>query len=402
MRRSMQRRQSRRGGPARQDHGPARRSRRRPSLRPTRRQRMRGRAAAKPRRRSGPPSRRRAPGVHRTRRLPGPMRTAKARRRGSGSASARLGEGPRARAAPRPQTAPRLRLVRHRLTDWPPYRSDWSVRWESWEPAWCGGSPSALERVGGGVMAALPPLTSSSLWKSGIHSALPAASRALSAASRGLFGQVVAHLPPRLGSGQDGDRGAGRGTDQDAQEERGPVALLAALPDAGSYRGVLDELATRRDGGTRGCDGHLPLFQSLRSSGRRSCCHVRRPQRMASRDGMARGLLGLPALWGRVLPCLFGTMGDVVAGLADRLRDLSAALGTWSAISASSSFSTIERTFVDGSSAMSSSLVDRAGSGAGSMPPEVGARADRSSTAGPVAGRPPARRARSRPAGHGS
>ena len=58
--------------------------------------------------------------------------------------------------------------------------------------------------------------------------------------------------------------------------------------------------------------------------------HVVLPRAAAPTDGIthgvARRLLGLAALRRRVLPCLFGTVRNVVGGLADRLGDLPAAL----------------------------------------------------------------------------
>ena len=176
-------------------------------------------------------------------------------------------------------------------------------------------------------MTALPPLTSSSRWKSGTHSpAPPAASRAFSAASRAFSASSSRICRPGLGVVRIAITRAGRGTDQDAQEEGGPVALLAALPDAGADGGVLHQLASRRNGGTRRRNGHLPLLPELAQLR----AQVVLPRAAAPAHGVTarvtRGLLGLAALRRRLLPCLFGTLRDGIAGLADRLRDLSAAL----------------------------------------------------------------------------
>ena len=196
----------------------------------------------------------------------------------------------------------------------------------SWVPAWSGGSPGAETRCrrGDGGIAAVDFLLP-------LEERHPFARTAgclarLLGRVAGLLGQVVAHLPSRLGRGQDRDRRAGRRTDQDAQEERGPMALLAPLSDAGADRGVLNQLASGGDGSSRGRNRDFPLLPELAQLR----AQVVLPRAAAPAHGvsgrMARGLLCLAALRRRLLPRLLGALRDRIAGLADHFRDLSAAL----------------------------------------------------------------------------
>ena len=200
-------------------------------------------------------------------------RTARTRARESGSASALPGAEPRAGTAPRP------RPVRRRSTGWPPYRTLGRLRRgrrRRLRPA----VSERVEGVDGGLISAVRR-SSSSRWKSGIHSAPPAASRAFSAASR-LLGQIVAHLRPGLGwSGwQSRHRPQHR---SDAQEEGGPVAPLAALADASSRR--RPPPARVRRGWRRRRPQWRARFQACAARS-----HVVLPRAAAPTDGITRGV----------------------------------------------------------------------------------------------------------------